>query len=125
VHATRSPIHSQWSKGSRLSNDDKSRLRQATTSIIVGQFQINTLPQMSTKDKAKLKRGSVDPPPATSGANSTGGGSGTTGDGSGAATRLALLDCNYEEFHLPPDLAILQLDIVSFFMLPSANGTSR
>jgi len=80
---------------------------------------------MSTKDKAKLKRGSVDPPPSTNGANSSGGGSGTAGDGGGAATRLALLDCNYEEFHLPPDLAILQLDIVSFFMLPSANGTSR
>lgn len=35
-------------------------------------------------------------------------------------TRIALLECNYDEFHLPPDLAILQLDIVSFFMLPDS-----
>eukprot|EP00038_Savillea_parva_P009469 m.183721 g.183721 ORF g.183721 m.183721 type:complete len:1306 (+) comp15926_c0_seq1:168-4085(+) len=115
-------VNNKWSKASRMSKDEKKRLRQATTSIIVGRFEIVTRPQMSNKARAKMKRGSdqavkrddkaaaiaaaVDAEP-------------TFGAPDGV-TRIALLQCNYEEFRLPEDLPILQLDIVSFFMLPEA-----
>lgn len=45
-------VNGKWSKSSKMTKEQKLRLRQATTSIIVGRFEIITLPQVGIDHRA-------------------------------------------------------------------------
>eukprot|EP00041_Stephanoeca_diplocostata_P037232 m.1398071 g.1398071 ORF g.1398071 m.1398071 type:complete len:1364 (-) comp24999_c0_seq15:3967-8058(-) len=102
---------------------DRTRLRQAATSVTVGRVRIITTPAVSTKDRAKRKRSEAPMSAVAAAMEDSFGGSLSSGvDDEQELTPL--LDSNYEDYHLPADIPLVQLDIISYFALPEARSAS-
>lgn len=123
-------VNSKWARSVKLSKRERARLRQAATSVTIEGVRIITRRAASAKEQVNQKRGSK---PSTRGSDSSIGSRRLSQEAALLEQQLAsepsaaddktlveLLQSNYAEYHLPRDLALVQLDMVSYFVVDSA-----
>eukprot|EP00040_Diaphanoeca_grandis_P037563 m.245761 g.245761 ORF g.245761 m.245761 type:complete len:1323 (-) comp33839_c4_seq2:1453-5421(-) len=107
-------VNSSWAKSANCSKSYiKHNLRQAATSMTIGNVKVVTLRAVSNEERVKQKR-------ASSVANAR---ASVEPDSAEDHSLITLLDKNFSEYHLPKDLDLVQIDMVSYFNVENMSAS--